>query len=84
MTVSKPSGSLVTMWSRLADSVLAALGSEARGLRPDQVLSTSDLRTLTVRYSEMASRMNFTSSSWACGLSVTGVPVSAAAGIGLQ
>ena len=77
MTVSRPSGSRVTMWSLLADSVLEALGSEARGLRPAQVLRTSERRTLTVRYSEIASRMNLTSSSCACGLSVTGEPASA-------
>ena len=65
------------MWSLLADSVSAALGSEASGRRPAHVLKTSERRTLTVRYSEIASRMNFTSSSCAWGLSVTGVAVSA-------
>ena len=80
VTVSRPSASRVTMWSRLAASVEDALGSWARGRMPAQALSTSERRTLTVRYSEMASRMKRTSSSWGRGRSVSPVALSAQQG----
>ena len=41
MTVMRPSGSRVTMWSRLAEAVSAALGSIASGRSPLQALCTS-------------------------------------------
>ncbi len=67
VTVMRPSGSWVTMWSREAEAVSFALGSTARGRSPLQALCTSLRRTSTVRYSEMASRMNWISSSVGCG-----------------
>ena len=47
MTVMRPSGSRVTMWSRLAEAVSAALGSIASGRSPLQALCTSLRRTST-------------------------------------
>lgn len=70
VTVIKPSGSWVTMWSREAEAVSLALGSTARGRNPLQALCTSLRRTSTVRYSAMASRMNRISSSVGCGRAV--------------
>lgn len=70
VTVMRPSGSWVTMWSREAEAVSLALGSTARGRRPLQALCTSLRRTSTVRYSEMASRMNWISFSLGCGRAV--------------
>lgn len=58
------------MWSREAEAVSLALGSTARGRSPLQALCTSLRRTSTVKYSAMASRMNWISSSVGCGRAV--------------
>ena len=47
MTVIRPSGSWVTMWSRLAEAVSEALGSIASGRSPLHALCTSLRRTST-------------------------------------
>ena len=49
VTVMRPSGSRVTMWSRLAEAVSAALGSIASGRSPLQALCTSLRLTSTCR-----------------------------------
>ncbi len=49
MTVIRPSGSCVTMWSLLAEAVSAALGSIASGRSPLQALCTSLRLTSTCR-----------------------------------
>ena len=47
MTVMRPSGSWVTMWSRLAEAVSEAFGSIASGRSPLHALCTSLRRTST-------------------------------------